>query len=350
MAKLFNRAKMTTSTTGSGTVTLGSASFGYQTFAAAGVSDGDVVQYVIEEGGNFEIGTGTYSATGTSLTRSVTESSNAGSAITLSGSANVSITAVADDLNRLQYAGSTKVEPTSSGATVTGDLAVTGTVDGRDVATDGTKLDGIESGATADQSASEIKTAYESNSDTNAFTDALQTKLNGIEAAADVTDAANVEPLVDAHINVSGASSGQYLGWNGSDYAWSTVDLTTKVSKSGDTMTGALTGTSFLASPTAVSVTGAATTLDFSGSDNFVVTMGASTTFTFSNVTAGQTGVIYIKEDATGGYSFTLPAIAKTPVGGASIVQTTTANSISVLSYTVLDTSNVLVNYIGDFA
>ena len=37
-----------------------------------------------------------------------------------------------------------------------GNITVSGTVDGRDVATDGTKLDGIESGATADQSASEI--------------------------------------------------------------------------------------------------------------------------------------------------------------------------------------------------
>ena len=42
------------------------------------------------------------------------------------------------------------------GATVTGNIAVTGTVDGRDIATDGTKLDGIESGATADQSKSDI--------------------------------------------------------------------------------------------------------------------------------------------------------------------------------------------------
>jgi len=42
----------------------------------------------------------------------------------------------------------------------------------------------VEDGATADQSASEIKTAYESNSDTNAFTDALLSKLNGIAASA----------------------------------------------------------------------------------------------------------------------------------------------------------------------
>ena len=67
---------------------------------------------------------------------------------------------------------------------VTGNITVGGTVDGRDVATDGSKLDGIETGATADQSDAEIKTAYENNSDTNAFTDALLSKLNGIEAGA----------------------------------------------------------------------------------------------------------------------------------------------------------------------
>lgn len=43
--------------------------------------------------------------------------------------------------------------------TLSGNLTVTGTVDGRDIAADGTKLDGIESGATADQTASEILTA-----------------------------------------------------------------------------------------------------------------------------------------------------------------------------------------------
>tara|TARA_R100000231_G_scaffold83795_1_gene63783 strand:+ start:35 stop:3295 length:3261 start_codon:yes stop_codon:yes gene_type:complete len=80
--------------------------------------------------------------------------------------------------------------PSNGANTFTGDqtiqanIIVTGTVDGRDVATDGTKLDGIESGATADQSNSEIKTAYEANSNTNAFTDALLSKLNAIETAA----------------------------------------------------------------------------------------------------------------------------------------------------------------------
>lgn len=53
------------------------------------------------------------------------------------------------------------------------------------------KLNGIEQNATADQTDAEIKTAYESNVNTNAFTDAEKTKLAGIEqnATADQTDA-----------------------------------------------------------------------------------------------------------------------------------------------------------------
>ena len=49
---------------------------------------------------------------------------------------------------------------------------------------DHSKLDGIEASATADQTAAEIRTLVESASDSNVFTDADHTKLNGIEASA----------------------------------------------------------------------------------------------------------------------------------------------------------------------
>ncbi len=68
--------------------------------------------------------------------------------------------------------------------TVTGNIGVSGTVDGRDVAADGTKLDGIETAATADQTAAEIRTLVENASDSNVFTDADHTKLNGIATSA----------------------------------------------------------------------------------------------------------------------------------------------------------------------
>jgi hypothetical protein len=95
---LGNRAKMTTSTTGTGTISLGSALSGYQTFAQAGITNGQTVRYTIEDGANFEIGSGVYTSSGTTLTRNVTESSNSDSAISLSGSAEVYITASAADI------------------------------------------------------------------------------------------------------------------------------------------------------------------------------------------------------------------------------------------------------------
>lgn len=53
-------------------------------------------------------------------------------------------------------------------------------------ATQITKLDGVEAGAEVNQTDTEIKTQYENNANTNAFTDADATKLDGIEPGAEV--------------------------------------------------------------------------------------------------------------------------------------------------------------------
>ena len=91
---------------------------------------------------------------------------------------------------KLKDGGNTRLETSDNGVTITGEISVSGNVDGRDLAADGTKLDGIETGATADQTGAEIKTAYEGEADTNAFTDAEQTKLAGIADGAEV----NLDP------------------------------------------------------------------------------------------------------------------------------------------------------------
>lgn len=100
--RLYNLARMTTSTTGTGTMTLGSAVAGFLSFAGAGVSDGETVTYAITDGSNSEVGRGVYTSSGTTLSRAtILTSTNSGSAINLSGSAQVMITVAAEDFNTI---------------------------------------------------------------------------------------------------------------------------------------------------------------------------------------------------------------------------------------------------------
>lgn len=99
MAELYNLARMTSTTAGTGTITLGTAVSGCLTFDLAGVSNGDVVSYGITDGTEAEVGRGTYTTAGTTLTRSVVlNSTNSGNKIVLSGSEEVFICILAQDI------------------------------------------------------------------------------------------------------------------------------------------------------------------------------------------------------------------------------------------------------------
>lgn len=100
-AVLANLARMTTATTGTGTITLGSAVPGFLTFAEAGITDGQEVSYAIEDGLEREVGRGVYSSSGTTLTRDVLKSTNSGTEINLSGNAQVFITALKEDFDHI---------------------------------------------------------------------------------------------------------------------------------------------------------------------------------------------------------------------------------------------------------
>jgi hypothetical protein len=106
-----DRVKETTTTTGTGTLTLAGAATGYQAFSAIG--NGNTCIYAIEDanGTAWEVGIGTYTASGTTLARTTILASSTGSAISLSaGTHSVFVTAEASRMQSA-YEGHSAIVP-----------------------------------------------------------------------------------------------------------------------------------------------------------------------------------------------------------------------------------------------
>jgi hypothetical protein len=97
---------------------------------------------------------------------------------------------------------------------------------------------------------------------------------------------------------------------------------------------------------------GLTTTINFNVGFNYYLLLDQPIVFVLSNISSnvGKSGTIILEQDINGGYLFTEAAEMKTPIGGASIVQYTAAHSISILTYYIVSSTNVIINYIGNFA
>lgn len=104
MAQLYNLARMTTATTGGGTITLAAPVNSFISFQQAGAQNGDEITYAIDNGNQREIGRGIYNAVAQTLTRNVLRSTNNNTPINLDGQAQVSIVAAAEDIEAWQQA------------------------------------------------------------------------------------------------------------------------------------------------------------------------------------------------------------------------------------------------------
>jgi hypothetical protein len=123
-----DRVKETTTTTGTGTYTLAGAVSGFQSFSVIG--EGNTTYYSITDGTDWEVGIGTYTASGTTLSRdTILESSNSGNAVNWSaGDKDIFVTYPAERAVYLVEDGS-EVEQTSYGDITADSIALTtGTV------------------------------------------------------------------------------------------------------------------------------------------------------------------------------------------------------------------------------
>jgi hypothetical protein len=170
-AILKNRAAMSTATTGTGTITLGDAIAGYNSFSAAGVADGDTVPYMITDGTGFEIGYVVYTSSGTTLTRTVTKSSNSDSELSLSGAAKVYISARAEDHRRA---------PLSVAAGLASDITSVNTSGGAYyIPWDSVSFEDVESWSISDPTKVFVPTGFRW-MDVNSFVGYANVNVNGV--------------------------------------------------------------------------------------------------------------------------------------------------------------------------
>ncbi len=113
-----------------------------------------------------------------------TSAGSAGQVLTTDGSGGLSFATNSAGCDLSATANGTSLTVESSSGTNVALPAASSTAWGVMTDEDKAKIDAIEASATADQTGAEIKTAYEAEADTNAFTDTEKTKLSGIATSA----------------------------------------------------------------------------------------------------------------------------------------------------------------------
>ena len=122
---LADRVKETTTTTGTGTVTLLGASTGFQSFSAIGNTNTTYYTIAGQSNSEWEVGIGTYTSSGTTLARTtVISSSNSGSLVNFSaGTKDVFVTYPAEYTANAIGGGIGAVQLNADTATVSGSIS-----------------------------------------------------------------------------------------------------------------------------------------------------------------------------------------------------------------------------------
>jgi hypothetical protein len=274
-----------------------------------------------------------------------------------------------------------------AGGQMTGNITMAGaeTVDGRDLSVDGTKLDGIEAGATADQTASEILTLIKTVDGTSSGLDAdllqgtsstqfLRTDTASTKTVGDLSFADSVKAIFGAGsdlqifhdgsnsyvqengtgtLNIRGtnlalaSSTGEYYLFGAADgsttlYYDNALKLATI--STGVTVTGHLNYNSSSGEVYAVTTSGGVT-LDLNTYQNFTITLNGALTLNNPTINAenvGQSGVFVLIQDGSGNRTLSLGTSWETADAGG-ITLSTVANRKDIIPYYVKSTTEILL-------
>jgi hypothetical protein len=291
---LKDRVKETTSTTGTGAISLGGAVANFQAFSAV-LSDADTTYYAIIDVTNsdYEVGLGTYSSGGNTLARTtILESSNGGSAVSFgAGTKNVFIA----------YPAEKSVYLDDSNQLVINSTAVTSTPAELNL------VDGSSAGTIVNSKA----VVYGASGEVNATT--LQIGGTSITASA-----AELNYLDITTLGLTEASKAATADANG------VVTFDNGISEE----------------YTAVTSSSNATTCNLQDGTNFSHTLTENTTFTFSNpASSGKVSAFTLKivQDASAsGYTVTWPASVDWPSATAPTL-TATASAVDYFVFITHD-------------
>jgi hypothetical protein len=274
-----------------------------------------------------------------------------------------------------------------AGGQMTGNITMAGaeTVDGRDLSVDGTKLDGIEAGATADQTASEILTLIKTVDGTSSGLDAdllqgtsstqfLRTDTASTKTVGDLSFADSVKAIFGAGsdlqifhdgsnsyvqengtgtLNIRGtnlalaSSTGEYYLFGsaeGSTTLYYDNALKLATISTGVTVTGHLNYNSSSGAVYTVTTSGGVT-LDLNTYQNFEITLNGALTLNNPTINAenvGQSGVFVLIQDGSGNRTLSLGTSWETADAGG-ITLSTVANRKDIIPYYVKSTTEILL-------
>ena len=194
---------------------------------------------------------------------------------------------------------------------------------------DKTKLDNIETAATADQTADEIRTAVEAASDSNVFTDADHTKLN---SAATLTDAQTLtnKTLTSPVINDASGTAIVTSGTSTSDNKFYSAKRAGEIFYGKDTLEEIQSGETWSAADTKIATTAAidARIIDFVDDVGGFNAIANETSFPATNPqgSAGQAAILSIASVST---TLTPGSNTITIANGAGTGNTVTINNVT---------------------